>query len=278
MRVAKRVKDLYPHLSLNFIKSLIKDGKVRTSYRVLKLSDKVKDETEIYIDKDFLEDKLKSNSNINCDLVYEDKNLIIINKPHQLHSVAQSYLDQDTVANFLLSVNPNLRNVSSPLESGLINRLDYETSGLMMVAKTKSAFEYFKSQMKDQKIIKHYQCLVSKNILEKKLYLAMVKPSSKSRSKVRLIPYERVLENEFETIKTEVLSSIKFNDKFLVTLRLITGFRHQIRVHLADLGTPIVGDNLYEGDTSDRLYLHASLIRFSLPNGEKIEVVSPHNW
>lgn len=278
MRILQKVKQDFPHLSLKYLKKLIQDGRVKSSRRTYKLSDKVEGHFEVIIEEKYLVQSLKPNPDLKCDIVYEDKNLIILNKPAKLHSIAQNFLESNSVANYLLSLHPHLKNISSPLESGLINRLDYETSGLIMAAKTKTAYEYFREQMKSKKIIKHYQCLVNNGELQKSLHYAMVKPSSKSRTKVRLIPYDKILADDFEVIQTEILSSLRKGDHYLLTLRLITGFRHQIRAHLSDMEHPIVGDELYGGIAADRLFLHASLIRLTLPNGEKIEVESPPNF
>ena len=202
--------------------------------------------------------------------------------------MAHSFEEKESVANWLLSVDPHLSTLPKKLESGLVHRLDFETSGVMVAARNLKACEYLKNIWKEKKVIKEYKALVEKPV-KPQVYLAYIKNHPRSAKRVVVSDYKNP---KSQLVMTEVLSCSpcifpslsrgegyrqRVNDPTKtheLTLKLITGFRHQLRAHLAFLGAPILGDTLYHGPKAERLFLHASKLSFPDLNGEKLEVVS----
>ena len=156
IRIAKAIKENHPHLSLNFIKSILKDGHVLLNQRKAKLHDWVTREDEIIIDESFLQKEIQANSNLNCKILFEDDHFLFFSKPSGMHSICHNATQNNTAANWLLSISKDFKNVSSPLESGLLNRLDSETSGVLVAAKTKESFLELKNLFREKKVLKEY--------------------------------------------------------------------------------------------------------------------------
>lgn len=208
---------------------------------------------------------LKPNPNIPCKLLRETEDYLFLEKPVGLHSVAQKSSDEESVANWLLSVNPSLKNVSTPLESGLLHRLDNETSGAMVAAKNKKAYDYLRDLFQKNQVEKEYVCLIDRSGLKSGLYFAYAGSRYRSSKKVSISEKPK---KRFQMIQTEILNV----DGNFATIRLITGYRHQIRAHLSYLGYPLCGDELYGGSSAPRLMLHSAMLSFKNPQG-KIEIV-----
>lgn len=210
------------------------------------------------------------NAKIACRLLEQDADYIFFYKDSGVHSVAHSLDETDTAANWLLSVEDGLRSVSSPLESGLLHRLDFETSGVMVAARNKAAFDYLKMLFKKNQVMKEYVCLVSRQGLKTGRYEAFAYGRGKSSKKV-IVGARSAVHHDAKKIITIVKKVCRNGrqDQFRITVSIETGFRHQIRAHLAFLGFPIVGDQLYGGLKAQRLMLHARRLCFVGQNGKK---------
>jgi 23S rRNA pseudouridine1911/1915/1917 synthase len=191
------------------------------------------------------------------DTLYEDENIIAFNKPAFIHSVCQRYTDTDSIHNWISMHDPTLLSVnSSEYNRGLINRLDFETSGILIYAKNEQSFIKLRTNFKDCFKKKRYLTLVSGK-LETNGELSNFLDLSGKLVKVKGIENNGVL--NIDKVKYQ-----KDKDRSLVELSLVTGHRHQIRVQLANLGHPIIGDKDYNGIKADRLMLHAFEYEFVL--------------
>lgn len=203
-----------------------------------------------------------SNDHLPFQIVYQDHDYLFIDKPQGFHSIALSEKDETTVVNWLHAKFPQNVSWASPLEMGLLNRLDFETSGLLLCALNLKSYQLARELFKKRLVQKEYQCFTDK-APSLGLHRAYALGRYRGSKKVSLVLKEK--ENTKE-ILTEIISSQNTNAGFLVTVRLITGFRHQIRAHLSFLGFPIRGDGLYGGGFYKRLMLQSQKLAFQLPS------------
>ena len=207
-------------------------------------------------------------------VVYEDENILAINKPAGIAVHKVSPTDpQETVADILVRERPYLIGIGeSPLRPGIVHRLDKETSGVMVIAKNQAAFEFLKKQFQGRTIKKEYSALVYGHPKEPRgtinLPLGKLGTKQTTQLKGKRELTEREAETVYETVRT-------FKDYTLLKVTPKTGRTHQIRVHLKAIGCPIVGDKLYaEGrpvpQGLDRMFLHAQRIELRTPDGKAL--------
>ena len=153
--------------------------------------------------------------------------------------------------------------------SGIVHRLDRVTSGVMICAKTPEALESLQKQFALRKTEKTYLAIVSGNLSPDKALIDMpIERNPKKPQTFRVGPNGKLAKTRYEVVKTVPGYS-------LVRLQPETGRTHQLRVHLAQLGHPIVGDSLYGGQPADRVYLHALSLAITLPNGKRQTFEAP---
>jgi 23S rRNA pseudouridine1911/1915/1917 synthase len=216
-------------------------------------------------------------------IAYEDADLIVVDKPAGIATHGFSGRDVDTLANFLVAQWPELSSVgNSRWEPGLLNRLDTETSGLVLVAKNQPAFNRLREQFRRRRVTKKYIALVwGEAASSGSISLALAHdPSEKSRMQVV---------NEFRSDRQRPRSWRALTcfrelagsgEMSLLEISMKTGVTHQIRVHLAAIGHAIVGDSLYGSENYrtilERHFLHASRLEFAHPtSGQSTVVESP---
>jgi 23S rRNA pseudouridine1911/1915/1917 synthase len=205
---------------------------------------------------------------------YSDDSLIIVNKPSGLPSVALRHTDAQTVANFLLAQFPETAETGSrPLEAGLVHRLDTDTSGLLLAARTPAAYTALREQFRSRSLGKHYLAIVKGILKGQGRITHRLEPTGPRGQRMRPSTSERGQE-----AFTRYVSIERLPHHTVVRLTISTGVRHQIRVHLATLGHPLVGDKMYgEADQlAARLCLHAETLTFRHPaSGRKFSYTSP---
>jgi 23S rRNA pseudouridine1911/1915/1917 synthase len=250
---------------------ILVDGKeVKPSY-VLKEGDGIM----IDIKKEKLE--LVANKDIKIDIVFQNKDFIIINKPAGLQVHPSDSEKENTLVNHLIIGFPEIKNINdgsqdSWMRPGIVHRLDKETSGIIVVARNKKTFDELKRQFADREIVKNYVALVYGNLEKKEGVVDKAIARSASFKKQKIA--QGKMKGVARSAVTEY-SLIKRYDGFdLVEAIPKTGRMHQIRVHMASMGHPIVGDrkykrkNIIQQKSVKRHLLHAQNLQFEL-GGEK---------
>ena len=204
----------------------------------------------------------------NPSILYEDREVIVVDKPPGLLSVATPMGEADTMFDRVL--NWVSRNQST--RAHLVHRLDRETSGCMILAKSPEVRDFLQSQFKDRSVERIYHAVVfGKPADESGVATSRIQESRDKR--VRLVPKgERGGKEAITNWRVEKSAPIHS----LIRIKIDTGRRAQIRLHMSEIGCPVVGDTRYgRGKASvNRLCLHASELQFEHPNGRRIRVNS----
>lgn len=208
---------------------------------------------------------------IPLNIAYEDKDILIINKPAGLLVHPTLSQKRHTLVNALIARYPDIKNVGeSPLRPGIVHRLDKDTSGLMLVAKNQPAFEFLKEQFLKRKVTKKYLALVEGVLAQKEGVIEYdIRPSKQNRLRKVAIKKDEPQKKSRRTAKTDYKVRQIIDNKFtLLEVSPLTGRTHQIRVHLAAIGHPVVGDKMYGSKRKiKRQFLHAYYLKFTAPNG-----------
>lgn len=204
-------------------------------------------------------------SPIQLDPLYEDADILVINKPSGLivHP-GSGTANTITLAHGLLHAYPSLNGVGDSNRPGIVHRLDKFTEGLMVIAKTQTAFDNLKQQFQTHKVKKHYLAMVYGNVPTE--HRAIDSKLGRHPKKRHL---QWILEDGKEAL-THIKALHRFNSQTLVEASPVTGRTHQIRVHLASIGHPVVGDPEYSKfPAQDGQKLLAYSLEFSHPKTEK---------
>jgi 23S rRNA pseudouridine1911/1915/1917 synthase len=221
--------------------------------------------------------------------VYEDDNLLVINKPAGLIVHPKNASDeQESVVTWLMKEYPGIENVGEPfiasgtesIRAGIVHRLDKDTSGLLVVAKNNEAFYYLKSLFQNRKIQKHYYALVygrpkeGSGTIDAPMGRIGLKRTIKLDGK-KLVDSKPAV-TEYSIVKGFQNPDHKKSGYTLLSVSPKTGRTHQIRVHLQSIGCPIVGDPVYgpkgwqKPEGLNRLFLHAYKLSFTTPDGKSL--------
>lgn len=279
-------------LSRNLIMHLIKEGKVFLNGKSALPRTRVAQHDLITVEYDStsttpLPERGKKEETLPITILYEDQRLLALNKGAgvQMHAV-HGTSKHSTVADWLLGKYPALSAVGEdPLRPGIVHRLDRETSGVVVVAKDNVTFQALKRIFQERTGEKTYIALVYGHLQEREGIIdaaLMRKPGALKRMAVDLKKYQGALPGNTRTALTQYQVIARYQDYDLLLLTPKTGRTHQIRVHVASLGHPVVGDKLYAFKEAhrgkvlfpSRHLLHA--FRLSLPLFEqKYEFQAP---
>lgn len=237
--------EIYKSYNRSTLQKFIESGFVQVDGEVvLKPNTKFEDGVKISL---VVPEDMK-NADVKPEVIYEDDNVLVINKPAGLLSMAKGeYCPEKTLEDFGL----------------LVHRLDRDTSGVVILAKNEEAQTMLRHQFQDRKAHKTYFAVVSgrPKLDEARIDLPMAR-DLKRPTTFRVDANGKEAETFYKVVKTDDKHS-------LVELRPTTGRTHQLRVHMAYLGCPIVGDRVYDGEKAERLYLHAYSLEITLPGGER---------
>ena len=211
-------------------------------------------------------EEVEPDKSIEFEVIFEDDSLIVINKPSGLIVHPGSGVKEGTLVNGLAARFPDLQMLDDSIRLGLVHRLDKGTSGLLLVARTQEALTGLKSQMQEREIRRQYLAISTGHIKsDKGIVDAPLGRDPKN-------PLKRAVLQDGKHAKTHYQVEQRLSEPFkvsILTCQLETGRTHQIRVHLAAIGFPVVGDELYGGRKSfnlnNRLALHAEKISFRHP-------------
>jgi len=262
------------NLSRAAAQRLIKAGAVTVNGRPSRPSYRVQagDEVVVCLPAEMPEQVLPEA--IPLDVVYEDDVLLVLNKPagmvvHPAHGHTSG-----TLVNAVLAHCPEVADVGGPERAGIVHRLDKDTSGLILVAKSEAARAALQRQFKRRQVAKTYLVLVEGQVQPREgLVEAPIGRDKRHRKRMAVVRSGREAHTLYRAVEY-------FADHTLLEVRPHTGRTHQVRVHLAWLGYPVVGDRVYghrrQPLLQGRHFLHAARLGFTHPvTGEKVEFEAP---
>jgi len=251
--------------SRSYIQKLIDNGDVLVNQTIVKSNYKVKIEDEIVLKVAAPVSMDALPENLFIEVLFEDENIIVVNKPKGMvvHPAAGNL--SGTLVNALLNhCEGRLSNINGVIRPGIVHRIDKDTSGVLLVTKTNFAHEYFSEKFKNHDITRTYFAIVEGVITENKGKIdAPISRNINDRKKMSVnVTHGKHAITHFEVIE-------RFKDYTLIKANLETGRTHQIRVHLAYIGHPLVGDTVYGRKkqilTQAGQALHAGLLGFIHP-------------
>ena len=262
-RLDKALKSLLPDKSRSYLSKCIEEGKIYVNGNITNQSYIVKLNDEITFDdieKKPLDIEAKD---MNLDIVYEDEDVAIVNKPKGMvvHPAAGNY--DNTLVQGLLYELDDLATINGVVRPGIVHRIDKDTTGLLMIAKNDKASLSLTEQLKNHTCKRRYQALVYGTIVENKGKInAPIGRSKDDRKKMAVVADGKPAVTHFNVIE-------RYKGFTLIECQLETGRTHQIRVHLEYIGHPLVGDTTYGrrkviGDQGQ--FLHAKIIGFNHPS------------
>ena len=253
-RFDKAVSLLNSELSRSYITKLIEEGKILLNGKQEKPSLKVKENDEIFIEELVDQKSDIKEEDIPLDVVYEDDDILIINKPQGMvvHPANGHY--SGTLVNALMFMEDSLSSINGVIRPGIVHRIDKDTSGLLCVAKNDNAHHFLAEQLKDHTMAREYMALARGVIKENSGTVEMpIGRDKKDRQKMAVTKEGKPAITHFVVVE-------RFKDHTLVKCQLVSGRTHQIRVHMSAIGYPVEGDPLYAGKNYDKLYKNGQLL------------------
>lgn len=270
LRIDRYLALIEPKFSRMHFNNLIKEGNVTVNEKVVSPSYKIKSMDEIVVN--FVEEEFNPNEikpyKFDLDIIYEDEDIIVINKPKGLVVHPGDGHHDDTLVNALVYANKELSNVNGLERVGIVHRIDKDTSGLLLVCKNNYAHMFIAEQLQNHSMHREYYALVMGRIEEDNGKInAPIARDKTNRMKMCVDPINgREAVTHFTVLK-------RFEKYTLIDCKLETGRTHQIRVHMEYIKHPVVGDPLY-GKNNCGIYnngqlLHAYKLTFVHPTTKK---------
>lgn len=262
----------YNNLSRTMIQKLIEDGEILVNGSKKKTSYKVSVNDEIII---HVPEAKKTNleaENIPIDIIYEDSDIIVVNKPKGLVVHPANGNPDGTLVNAIMAIcKDSLSGIGGEIRPGIVHRLDKDTSGILIVAKNDKAHINLSNQIKNREVKKIYIALVRGVVSENEATIDMpIGRSTKDRKKMAVRKEGKTAITHFKVLK-------RFPKYTLLEIKIDTGRTHQIRVHMAEIGHPVVGDLVYSNGKNEfgveGQMLHAKSLDFVHPiTGKKMHL------
>lgn len=283
-RIDIALVELISPYSRSFVQKIIRKKLVSINNEIAKKGNRVKAGDLIKIQKITLEESKFKAREIPLDIIYEDDDLLIINKASGLLTHPTAHEREYTLINALLHhCGDRLSGIGGEKRPGIVHRLDKDTSGIMMIAKHDESHKDLAKQIQERKIEKHYLALVD-GIMKSEsgsIEAPLLKTQVNGKNKMIVSP-NKLAKNSLTHFKIKDTFQGKYS---LLDIQIITGRMHQIRVHLSAINRPVVGDELYGNKKVNstfkklglaRQFLHAYKLKFQHPRThEWVEFEAP---
>mgnify|MGYP004679523217 FL=1 len=256
-------------LSRSKIQSFIKAGNISVNGVPKKASYLLKEDDKVVFEIPQTSEIKIEPENIPLEIVYDDENMLVVNKPSGMLTHPTTIEKSGTLVNALLyKYGENLSDINGEFRRGIIHRLDRNTSGLLMVAKNNKAHEFLANQIKNHTITKKYRAIAKGVIAQDEFEINS--PIGRNPTQ----PHKMAVREDGKPSRTIVKVLERFKDATYVELTLVTGRTHQIRVHLKSINHPIYNDTLYgagQGKVkTEEQVLQSFFLRFTKPFGDEI--------
>lgn len=274
-RIDRFVAENREELSRSQVQKLISEGAVLVNGGAVKSNYKVRGGDLVSVSIPEPEELQVEAEDIPLDILYEDGDLIVVNKPQGMVVHPAPGHHSGTLVNALLyHCQGQLSGINGMLRPGIVHRIDRDTSGVLMVAKSDVAHRGLAAQLADHSITRKYHAIACNNIKEDTLTIDRpLARNPKDRKKMAIVPGGRRAVTHIRVLE-------RFGRYCLVEAQLETGRTHQIRVHLSSIGHPLLGDTVYGSEKQpfslQGQVLHASVLGFVHPvTGEYMEFEAP---
>lgn len=271
MRLDRYVATELPDLSRTYLQQLIAEGRLLVDGQSRRAAFKMTPGQVVTVSLPVPEEFELEPQDIPLDVVFEDEDVLVINKPAGMVVHPAPGHPRDTLVNAVLFHAPDI-SIQGSTRPGIVHRLDKDTSGVMVVAKSNRAQTSLVEQWQGRSVTKHYTALVAGVIEEDTATIdAPIGRNPVNRQQMTTTRSGREAITHFTVVE-------RFEDATLLDVRIETGRTHQIRVHLAFIGHPVVGDALYGNKVSSRVgerveaprqFLHAASLAFDMPSSGK---------
>ena len=262
-------------LSRSNIQKLIDSGDILVNNSIKKMSYKVQEGDVIHINVPEAREANIKPENIPIDIIYQDNDIIVVNKPKGLVVHPADGNPDGTLVNAIMAIcKDGLSGIGGELRPGIVHRLDKDTSGLLIVAKNDKAHRLMSEQIKNREVRKIYIALVKGVVAENEATIDMpIGRSTKDRKKMAVRKDGKEAVTHFKVLK-------RYPSYTLLEVKIDTGRTHQIRVHMAEIGHPVVGDMVYSSGKNEfgveGQMLHAKSLDFKHPiTGEQMHLDAP---
>ena len=254
---------------------LISEGKILVNGKSVKHSYKTQENDEITMEQEEPKEVELKAENIPLEIIYEDKDIIVVNKPKGMVVHPANGNPDGTLVNAVMAIcKDSLSGIGGELRPGIVHRLDKDTPGIIIVAKNDKAHINLSEQIKNHKVEKTYIALVKGNVKENQATINMpIGRSNKDRKKMAVTKNGKTAITHFKVLK-------RYDKYTLLEVKIETGRTHQIRVHLSQIGYPIVGDMVYSNRKNEwgieGQCLHAKSLKFKHPiTGKEMYLEAP---
>jgi len=266
IRIDKVLPILLKEFTRSEIVTLIDENHVLVNNKAIKPSYKLKKDDVISVEIPKPKSSDIKGEDIKLDIVYEDDDVIIVNKEQGMVVHPACGHNEGTLVNALINHTKNLSIIGGVTRPGIVHRIDKDTSGLICVAKNDYAHHFLSEQLKDHTMHREYYALVKGHFIEREGKINLpIERSKTDRQKMAVSSSGKPSITYFKVIK-------EFKDHTLLSLKLETGRTHQIRVHLSYINHPIEGDNIYGHKPflyKNGQMLHAYQLTFIHPTTKK---------